>query len=209
MTPIVALGVIGVIVVGLIIAIVIISKRGGSSNPSSIMSSAPQQPAQQNTSGAPHPLTAEAEAQMQQHIAQAYQLVMDKGAQQFAVDLQATSKRLGEQISRLTTTVIERELDEYHKSLSEARLAATQMLTKVTEAVEAQRQSMEATLAGEVEIEKAKLLAKFDDKMSDIVSSYIIEALGQGIDLGSQAQFVINTLETHKEELKEELRSDV
>jgi hypothetical protein len=63
---------------------------------------------------------------------------------------------------------------------------------------------MEAELASE-----KKLLAdKFDAKMGDVVASYISESLGSGVDLGAQMQFILQSLEAHKADIRKDLVGD-
>ncbi len=139
----------------------------------------------------------------------AYETQIAASVQVFGQDLEATSARLGEQVSRLTTTVIEEELDQYHKTLEQVRATAAEAMEKIRAAVEQQRvelrQSMEADLAAE----RARLADKFNAKLGDVVSSYIAESLGGGVDLGAQMQYIVGSLESHKEEIKKDLTGGV
>jgi hypothetical protein len=42
-----------------------------------------------------------------------------------------------------------------------------------------------------------------------VVASYISEALGSGVDLGAQMQFILTSLEAHKEEIRKDLLNGV
>jgi hypothetical protein len=45
--------------------------------------------------------------------------------------------------------------------------------------------------------------------MGDVVVSYISEALGSGVDLGAQMQFILSSLEAHKDEIRKDLLNGV
>jgi hypothetical protein len=139
----------------------------------------------------------------------AYEVKIAEATATFGEDLKATSGRLSEQVSRLTTNVIEEELEAYQKTLEGVRQTATEAMEKIRQAVEQQRIELRESMESDFASEKARLAAKFDTKMGDIVSSYISESLGGGVDLGAQLQYVVNSLNEHKEELKKDLTSGV
>jgi hypothetical protein len=134
-----------------------------------------------------------------------YLRVLDESNATFKADLEATSKRLGEQVTDLTTRVIEKELDQYHDVLEEVTTATTQTMSRIQEVIDERRKKVEETMLAEVQAEKQRLLERFDDHLSDIVSSYLVESLGQNVDLGAQTAYIIKALDEHKEELKREV----
>jgi hypothetical protein len=139
----------------------------------------------------------------------AYEAKIGEATQTFGTDLQATSKRLTEQVSRLTTTVIEEELEAYQKTLEEVRKVATQAIDQIHQAVEHQRVELRQGMEAELASEKKQLVDKFDAKMGDVVASYISESLGSGVDLGAQMQFILTSLEAHKDEIRKDLLNGV
>lgn len=162
-----------------------------------------------NTQPKPITVSEPTAAELEARLKAAYDAKIVEATATFGEDLKGTSTRLSEQVSRLTTSVIEEELDSYQKTLEEVRHTAVEAMDKIRTAVEQQRvelrQGMEADLAAEHD----KLAAKFDTKMGDIVASYIAESLGGGVDLGAQMQFIMTSLESHKDELKKDLMSGV
>src|SRR5262249_37643428 len=63
----------------------------------------------------PLQVTEPATAELESKLKQAYEAQITSAAQTFGTDMVATSKKLSEQVSRLTTTVIEEELEAYQK----------------------------------------------------------------------------------------------
>ena len=149
------------------------------------------------------------EQELDQKLKSAYEAKITEATQTFGTDLTATSKRLSEQVSRLTTTVIEEELEAYQKTLEEVRKAATQAMDQIHQAVEHQHVELRQGMESELESEKKVLVDKFDAKMGDVVASYMSEALGSGVDLGSQMKFILQSLESHKEDIRKDLLNGV
>lgn len=148
-------------------------------------------------------------ADLEAKLTSAYEAKITEATQTFGTDLSATSTRLSEQVSRLTTTVIEEELEAYQKTLEEVRHVATEAMEQIHQAVEHQRVELRQGMEAELAQERQHLADKFDAKMGDIVSSYISESLGSGVDLGAQMQFILTSLEAHKEEIRKDLLNGV
>ena len=148
-------------------------------------------------------------AELEAHLKAAYEAKISEATQTFGTDLKGTSTRLSEQVSRLTTKVIEEELEAYQKTLEEVRHVATQAMEQIHQAVEHQRVELHQGMEAELAEEKKHLAAKFDAKMGDVVSSYISESLDSGVDLGAQMQFILTSLEAHKEEIRKDLLNGV
>jgi hypothetical protein len=143
--------------------------------------------------------------QLEAQLKAAYEMQIQSSVKVFGEDLKGTSVRLGEQVSRLTTTVIEEELEAYQKTLEEVRHAANEGMEQIRAAVEQQRVELHKNMEADLAAERQRLADKFNDKLGDVVSSYIAESLGSGVDLGSQMQFIISSLEAHKDDIRKDL----
>ncbi len=146
-------------------------------------------------------------AELEAKLKAAYEAQIVASVKVFGDDLKGTSTRLGEQVSRLTTTVIEEELTAYQQTLEQVRQSATTAMEQIRAAVEQQRIELKEGMAADVATEKQHMVEKFEAKMGDVVSSYIAESLGGGVDLGSQMQYILSSLESHKEDIKKDLLS--
>ncbi len=144
-------------------------------------------------------------AELESKLKSAYEGKIVAATATFATDLEATSKRLSEQVSRLTTTVIEEELEAYQKTLEQVRSSAIQAMDQIHQAVEHQRTELREGMEADLNKEKQALADKFDAKLGDVVASYISESLGSGVDIGAQMQFILTSLEAHKEDIRKDL----
>jgi hypothetical protein len=143
--------------------------------------------------------------QLEAQLKAAYEMQIASSVKAFGEDLKGTSVRLGEQVSRLTTTVIEEELEAYQKTLEEVRHAASEGMEKIRAAVDEQRVELHKNMEADLAAERQRLADRFNDKIGDVVSSYIAESLGGGVDLGAQMQFIVSSLEAHKEDIRKDL----
>jgi hypothetical protein len=148
-------------------------------------------------------------AELDTKLKAAYEAKITEATGTFGTDLAATSTKLSEQVSRLTTTVIEEELEAYQKTLEQVRQVATEAMDQIHQAVEHQRVELRQGMESELATEKKLLADKFDAKIGDVVSSYISESLGSGVDLGAQMQFILTSLEAHKAEIRKDLLNGV
>lgn len=153
----------------------------------------------------PIKITEPTAAEIEAKLKAAYEAKIHEATEIFGTDLTATSKQLSDQVKRLTTTVIEEELEAYQKTLEQVRLAATQAMDQIHQAVEHQRIELRQGMEAELDSEKKALTDKFDAKLGDVVASYISEALGSGVDLGAQMQFILTSLEAHKADIRKDL----
>ena len=150
-------------------------------------------------------VTAPTVAELELKLKTAYEAEISKSTTVFATDLMATSARLSEQVSRLTTQVIEEELGAYQSTLEELRKVAGGTMDQIRASVETQRVELRKNMEADVALERERLMAKFEVKMGDIVAGYISESLGGGIDIGSQMSYIVTSLEAHKEDIKKDL----
>ena len=148
-------------------------------------------------------------ANLEAKLTAAYEAKITEATQTFGTDLKATSVRLTEQVSRLTTTVIEEELEAYQATLEQVRKVATEAMEQIHQTVEQQRTELRQGMETDLAEEKKHLSEKFDAKMGDVISSYIAESLGSGVDLGAQMQFILTSLEAHKAEIRKDLLNGV
>ena len=82
-------------------------------------------------------------------------------------------------------------------------------MEKIRAAVEQQRFELRQSMEADLVAERQRLADKFNAKLGDVVSSYLAESLGGGVDLGAQMQYILSSLEAHKEDIKKDLTGGV
>ncbi|TAK89157.1 hypothetical protein EPO04_03600 [Patescibacteria group bacterium] len=143
---------------------------------------------------------------LQEETQSSFEQSVSESSKLFRSDLAETSKKLNTLIVRLTTEVVERELDEYRQSLVAARQQALTSLQQMQQSVEEKQRALEADVNSELAKRQQYLLERLDQRLGQAVTSYLVEALGQGADLGAQREYLLAQLEAHKDELKKEVK---
>jgi len=148
-------------------------------------------------------------AQLQQTLERGYRQQIEASIAIFGKDLTATSQLLSKQVERLTTDVITRELDQYAQTLEQVRTVASEAAAQIHKTITEQQASLQKALEETVAVEQERRLTQIDSHLSEIISSYLVEALGAGVDLGAQTDYIMKSLEGHKADIKKDLTRGV
>ena len=54
--------------------------------------------------------------------------------------------------------------------------------------------------------EKSRSLSRFESHMADIVNHYVLEAVGEQIDLSEQLDFILSQMDRNKEAIIKDIR---
>lgn len=154
-------------------------------------------------------LAEETIAKLEAQTQAAFEASVSRASEHFNQDLDTTSQKLNELIVRLTTSVVEEELSEYRKGLASARGSALQSLANMQKTVEEQQTLLQADMQAAVQNRQAELLQRLEQKLGVVATNYIVEALGQGVDLGAQREYLLASLERNKEALKQDIAGEL
>jgi hypothetical protein len=143
--------------------------------------------------------------ELNRRVEEAYSQKVTEATKGFGEDLTATSKRLGEQVERLTTNVITSEIQQYQKTLDQVRAAAEGASAQIQQAVTQQQTELRTAMEATIKAEQERRLGLIDARLADIVTSYITESLGAGVDLGAQTDYIVQALEARREDIKKDL----
>lgn len=123
----------------------------------------------------------------------------------FSRDLATTTLKITQQMEAGASQLIEQELGQYRETLANLRESATAAFGQINDAIDKQKATLTADLEAEIQKQKETMIIKFEAKISDVVSAYLVESLGNDVDLGAQSQYLFKMLEEHKDELKKEI----
>ncbi|HSX48331.1 MAG TPA: hypothetical protein VLF41_02410 [Candidatus Nanoarchaeia archaeon] len=150
-------------------------------------------------------MLAETLIELESSANQSIQGIFDKAAAEFTTSLQKASAQITEQMQTGASQLVQQELEQYKETLGNLREAASGALGQINDALEKQKATLTADLEVEVKKQQQVLIEKFENKISDVVSAYLVESLGNDVDLGAQSQYLFKMLEEHKGELKQEI----
>lgn len=127
-----------------------------------------------------------------------FEKIIGENAMFLQQDLRLTTSQLNDFMKEEVTTVLREEFSKYEESINDAKQLAIDSIQKTQATIEQQRELMSAQLTEQLNAEKSRTLARFETHMADVVNHYILEALGDQIDLSEQLEFILNQLEMNK-----------
>lgn len=134
-----------------------------------------------------------------------FEKIIGENAMFLQQDLRLTTSELNDFMKKEITTKLTIEFEKYQQSIDDAKDLAVESITKTQAAIEQQRQMMGQQMTKEIADEKARILAKFQENMADIVNHYVLAAVGSQINLEDQLEFILADLETHKQDIVEDI----
>ncbi len=134
-----------------------------------------------------------------------FEKIIGENAMFLQQDLRLTTSQLNEYMKTEITRTLQEEFAKYEQSITDAKQLALDSINKTQQAIEEQRQVMGQQLLQEIELEKQRMVKRFEDNMADIVNHYVLMAIGNQIDLNDQLEFILSDLESNKAALIKDL----
>jgi hypothetical protein len=136
-----------------------------------------------------------------------FEKIIGENAMFLQQDLRLTTSQLNDYMKTEITTKLKQEFEKYEQSIADAKQMAVESIEKTNQAIEEQRQVLSGKVEEEVAAEKELLLQHFEKNMADIVNHYVLEAVGDQIDLSDQLDYILADLEANKKAIIEDIRS--
>lgn len=128
-----------------------------------------------------------------------------EAAQRLQKSLNNSVDSVSSNISDSLGTNLTAEFEKYQVSLSALRDQTIGEFSKIQQELDHRKLELMEHLERTVEEEKERRLQHFNDRIGDVVTGYISESLGNQVDLGAQLPYILQTLETHKEQIKKDV----
>jgi hypothetical protein len=136
-----------------------------------------------------------------------FEKIISENAMFLQQDLRLTTSQLNDFMKQEITRTLQEEFGKYEKSINDAKQLAIDSIQKTQEAIEQQRSMLETQLQKEVAEEKAHIIERFEKNLADIVSHYVVAAIGNQIDLSDQLEYILSDLEQNRKEIMEDISS--
>ena len=133
--------------------------------------------------------------------------VANEAGMRFQKTLDNTVDQLSVHISDMANNSLSGEFEQYQVSLQALRDQSIQEFSKLQKELDDRRTQLTEHLDKVIQEEGEKRLGALDDRMNDVISSYLIESLGNQVDLGAQSAYIFEMLEKHKDEIKRDILS--
>ena len=154
-----------------------------------------------------------------------FQGIVNRSALQLQHDLGATGSQLNKLLEKFGTEVLDDEMRLFRANVADIRASTQGTLSGAQDQIATQQAAILKSLADrqaeldaklsqrqtelETELEqsfavqKDDLTKRLNDKLNDAVLAFLLETLGHEVDLGTQADYLIATLEANKTALIE------
>ena len=136
-----------------------------------------------------------------------FEKIINDNAMFLQQDLQLTASNLNEFMQNEIKKVLKEEFSKYEESIEGAKEVAIQSIEKTQKLLEDHRQALAKQLQAEVDKEKAALVKRFEENMSQIVNHYLLDAIGNEIDISDQMDYIFRHLEDNKADIVDDLKN--
>lgn len=136
-----------------------------------------------------------------------FEKIITENAMFLQQDLRLTTSQLNEFMKDEIRKVLKDEFSAYEESIKTAKDIAIDSIKKTQSAVEEQRNLLEKQIAEQVQVEKQVLIERFTTNMSQIISHYLVDVLGDEVALDQQMEYIFKQLEDAKADMVEDIRS--
>lgn len=135
-----------------------------------------------------------------------FEKIIGENAMFLQQDLRLTTSELNDFMKNEVTKVLKEEFSKYEESINDAKQLAIDSIQKTQTTIEQQRELLTAQLNEQITSEKSRTLARFETRMADVVNHYVLEAVGDQIDLSEQLEFILSQLEMNKEAIMQDIK---
>lgn len=134
-----------------------------------------------------------------------FEKIIGENAMFLQQDLRLTTSQLNEYMKAEITRKLQEEFNKYEQSIMDAKQLAIDSIEKTNKAIEEQRVAMSAQVQSQIEAEKAQLVQRFTENITDIINHYLNRAIGDQIDLSDQLTYIVAQMDANKEAILEDI----
>lgn len=136
-----------------------------------------------------------------------FEKIINENAMFLQQDLRLTTSQINDFMKEQIKKTLTEEFSKYEESIAAAKELALQSISKTQQAIEQQRAMMQDQIKTEFQAEKERRLKEFDVRMSEVISHYLLVAVGDQIDLSEQMEYIISELNENKKSIIEDIRN--
>ena len=135
-----------------------------------------------------------------------FEKIIGENAMFLQQDLRQTTTQLNEYMRVEITRTLQIEFKKYEQSITDAKQLALDSIEKTVTTIEQQRQLLESQMQNQAEAQRNQIIARFEAQMARIVNHYVMQAIGNQIDLSDQLEFILGELESNKAAIIEDIK---
>lgn len=135
-----------------------------------------------------------------------FEKIIDENAMFMKQDLDLTVSQLNEYMKQQVSEKLDTGFAAYTKAMQEAQELALSSLQKTAQEVETQRTTLSNTLKQDVAAREAALLKVYEQNMAEIIEHYVLQSLGEALDMKAQLPYIMKQLEASKEDIVKDMQ---
>lgn len=136
-----------------------------------------------------------------------FEKIIGENAMFLQQDLRLTTSQINEYMKQEITKTLQEEFAKYEQSIEDAKKLAIDSMQKTQVALEEERQVLHVKLEKEVDAQRDRLIKRFEENMGEIVNHYVLDAIGNEIDLSDQLEYILGELQNNRDVIVEDIRS--
>jgi hypothetical protein len=136
-----------------------------------------------------------------------FEKIIGENAMFLQQDLRLTTSQINEFMKQEITKTLQEEFAKYEQSIDDAKKLAIESIQKTQVALEEERQVLRDKLEKEVDAQRDQIIKRFEENMGEIVNHYVLDAIGNEIDLSDQLEYILGELQANKDVIVEDIRS--
>lgn len=138
-----------------------------------------------------------------------FEKIIGENAMFLQQDLRQTTSQLNDYMRAEITRTLQEEFKKYEQSIADAKQLAIGSIEKTITTIEQQRAFLEQQLATQSQAQKEEVLKRFEKGMAGIINHYILQAIGNQIDLSDQLDYILVELEANKKYILEDIKRGI
>jgi len=135
-----------------------------------------------------------------------FEKIIAENAMFLQQDLRLTTSQLNEYMKQEISKTLTEEFSKYEQSIDDAKQLAIDSIEKTRTAVEEERKILSDNLKKQYEAERQALLERFQTNMAEVINHYVLDAVGNQIDLTEQLEYIVGQLEANKAAIVEDIK---
>jgi hypothetical protein len=135
-----------------------------------------------------------------------FEKILGENAMFLQQDLRQTTTQLNDYMRAEITRTLQEEFKKYEQSITDAKQIALDSIEKTVATIEQQRQFLEQQMKSETDAQKEHLVKRFEAEMATIVNHYVLQAIGNQIDLSEQMDFILGEMQNNKQAIMEDIK---
>ncbi len=156
---------------------------------------------------AEQPLSKEVRDKLTLEAQEKYRRLLDGSVEHLSRELSVTADKINQVVNKLAADILSREQSAYNQLLKDSLAKAEGEIAGAKEQTAAYQAQLRAKLDQDIAAERQRLIDQIDHKLSDSIMAFLLEAMGHEVDLGAQSDYLLKTLEQHKDEFKQAVNS--